>query len=201
MSKNKQAKKCGICVLIMSAILLTFSACGTSEKREQKEPVSDSAGFSDVESIHQKAADTESETEQLQSDTTEIKLTFGNDIVFAMMDNSETTKAFLELLPLTLSMNRYGDREYYAPVSELPENGEDIPDFENGDITYFVSGKSLAIFFGNEGNSSQGGLIRMGKITSDLSVFETMEDNVSVTVEIVDRQEGEGSCFLSCTMY
>lgn len=40
----------------------------------------------------------------------------------------------------------------------------------------------------------------MGKITSDLSVFETMEDNVSVTVEIVDRQEGEGSCFLSCTM-
>lgn len=88
-------------------------------------------------------------------------------------------------------MNRYGDREYYAPVSELPENGEDIPDFENGDITYFVSGKSLAIFFGNEGNSSQGGLIRMGKITSDLSVFETMEDNVAVTVEIADRQEGE----------
>ena len=191
MSKNKQAKKCGICVLIMSAILLTFSACGTSEKRDQKEPVSDTAGFSDVESIHQETADAESETEQLQSDTTEIKLTFGNEIVFAMMDNSETTKAFLELLPLTLSMNRYGDREYYAPVSELPENGEDIPDFENGDITYFVSGKSLAIFFGNEGNSSQGGLIRMGKIASDLSVFETMEDNVSVTVEIADRQEGE----------
>ena len=135
-----------------------------------------------MESIHQETADTESETEQLQSDTTEIKLTFWNDIVFAMMDNSETTKAFLELLPLTLSMNRYGDREYYAPVPELPENG---------DITYFVSGKSLAIFFGNEGNSSQGGLIRMGKITSDLSVFETMEDNVSVTVEIADRQEGE----------
>ncbi len=117
-----------------------------------------------MESIHQETADTESETEQLQSDTTEIKLTFWNDIVFAMMDNSETTKAFLELLPLTLSMNRYGDREYYAPVPELPENGEDIPDFENGDITYFVSGKSLAIFFENEGNSSQGGLIRMVNI-------------------------------------
>ena len=103
LGKNKQAKKCGICVLIMSAILLTFSACGTSEKRDQKEPVSDTAGFSDVESIHQETADAESETEQLQSDTTEIKLTFGNEIVFAMMDNSETTKAFLELLPLTLS--------------------------------------------------------------------------------------------------
>lgn len=193
MSKKKQAKKCSICVLIMSAILLTFSACGTSEKRDQKETVSDTAGVSDVESIYKEAADTESEmkAEQLQPDTTEIKLTFGNETVFATMDNSETTQAFLELLPLTLSMNRYGGREYYAPISELPENGEDIPDFENGDITYFVSGKSLAIFLGNEGNSSQGGLIRMGKITSDLSIFVTMEDNVSVTVEIADRQEGE----------
>ena len=63
-----------------------------------------------------------------------------------MMDNSETTKAFLELLPLTLSMNRYGDREYYAPVSELPENGEDIPDFENGDITYLCQENPLPFF-------------------------------------------------------
>lgn len=98
-----------------------------------------------------------------------------------MMDNSETTKAFLELLTLTLSMNRYGDREYYAPVSELPENGEDIPDFENGDITYFVSGKSLAIFFGNEGNSSQGGLIRMGKNADIVTMRELVPEDMTFT--------------------
>ena len=180
-------QKCITCILIMLVAFLTLSACGNPENQDMQELVTGTAEISDTGTAEEGI----SESEQKPSDTTEIKLTFGNEIVFAAMDNSETTQAFLELLPLTLSMNRYGDREYYAPISELPENGEDIPDFENGDITYFMSGKSPAIFFGNEGNSSQGGLICMGKIASDLSVFETMEDNVSVTVEIADRQEGE----------
>ena len=180
-------QKCITCILIMLVAFLTLSACGNPENQDMQELVTGTAEISDTGTAEEGI----SESEHKPSDTTEIKLTFGNEIVFAAMDNSETTQAFLELLPLTLSMNRYGDREYYAPISELPENGEDIPDFENGDITYFMSGKSLAIFFGNEGNSSQGGLICMGKIASDLSVFETMEDNVSVTVEIADRQEGE----------
>ena len=180
-------QKCITCILIMLVAFLTLSACGNPENQDMQELVTGTAEISDTGTAEEGI----SESEHKPSDTTEIKLTFGNEIVFAAMDNSETTQAFLELLPLTLSMNRYGDREYYAPISELPENGEDIPDFENGDITYFMSGKSLAIFFRNEGNSSQGGLIRMGKITSDLSVFETMEDNMAVTVEIADRQEGE----------
>lgn len=192
MSKNKQTREGILCVLIMSAILLTVTACGASEKGDLQEPISDMAGFSGTESSYQEVPDTEMpETEQIQPDTTEIKLTFGDEIVFAVMDDSETTQEFLERLPLTLSMNRYGEREYYASIAELPENGQDIPDFENGDITYYTAGKSLAIFFGNEENSSQGDLIRMGKIISDLGVFDTMEENVSVKIETADRQEGE----------
>lgn len=187
MSKRGQVPRNIKCTLIIVVALLMLSACGNSEKRDLQEPVTDMEDISSTGTTEPEI----SELEQIQSDTTEIKLTFGNEIVFAMLDNSETTKAFLELLPLTLSMNRYGDREYYAPISELPENGEDISDFENGDITYFASGKSLAVFFGNEGNSSQSGLIRMGRITSDLSVFDAMEDKVAVTVEIADRREGE----------
>lgn len=192
MSKNKQTRKSILYVLIMSAILLTVTACGAPKKEDLQEPVSNATGFSGKESAYQEAPDTEiPEAEQIQPDTTEIKLTFDDKIVFAVMDNSETTQAFLERLPLTLSMNRYGEREYYAAIAELPENGQDIPDFENGDITYYTAGKSLAVFFGNEENSSQGDLIRMGKITSDLSAFETMEENVSVKIETADRQEGE----------
>ena len=60
---------------------------------------------------------------------TEIEMTFGNVVINAVMDNSETTSAFLESLPITLEMNRYADREYYAAIPELPDNGEAIPDF------------------------------------------------------------------------
>lgn len=117
---------------------------------------------------------------------TDIILDFDGTVVTAALNDSETTQAFLNTLPLTLDMSRYGDREYYAAIPELPENGEAIPDFENGDITYYTAGQSLAIFFGNADSSSQGDLIRMGKITSDLGAFASIGDTVQVTIELAE---------------
>ena len=45
---------------------------------------------------------------------------------------------------------------------------------------YYTAGKSLAIFFGNAENSNQGDLIRMGRITSDLSLFEKIADREEI---------------------
>ena len=101
-------------------------------------------------------------------------------------DNSETTQAFLATLPRTLTMNHYGGREYYGRIEALPENGEAIADFENGDVTYYPAGPSFAIFFAGADSSSQGGLIRMGKITSDLSVFGTLGDSVEMRIELAE---------------
>lgn len=123
-----------------------------------------------------------------QPNTTEIKMLFGETEITAILNDSGTSKAFIDLLPLTLEMRRYADREYYTALGELPEDGENIPDFENGDITYYTAGRSLAIFFGNEENSNQDGLIRMGRITSDLSLFEQMGNSVTVTIEIAESE-------------
>lgn len=120
----------------------------------------------------------------------QITLDFDGVTVLAEMEKSETAAAFLDRLPLTLSMKRYADREYYAAIPALPENGEAIPDFENGDITYYTTGKSLAIFFGNAGNSHQAGLIRMGRITSDLATFASIGDSVEVAIRLAG-EEGE----------
>ena len=103
-------QKCITCILIMLVAFLTFSACGNPENQDMQELVTGTAEISDTRTAEEGI----SESEHKPSDTTEIKLTFGNEIVFAAVDNSETTQAFLELLPLTLSMNRYGDREYYG---------------------------------------------------------------------------------------
>ena len=124
-----------------------------------------------------------------QTNSTNIKMLFGETEITAILDNSGTSKAFMDLLPLTLDMRRYADREYYASIEPLPEDGEVIPDYENGDVTYYVPGKSLAIFFGNEENFTQGGLIRMGRITSDLSLFADMSNSLTVTIEIAESEE------------
>lgn len=153
---------------------------------EQRLPSQENSDSNEV-----KSAETPMESGTNEENTgTEITLAFGDTVIQAVLDDSETTRAFLDTLPLALTMSRYGDREYYASIGELPENGEAIDDFENGDVTYYTAGKSLAIFFGNAENSSQGDLIRMGKITSDLSLFDTIGDSVPVTISLSAGEEG-----------
>ncbi len=131
-----------------------------------------------------------SEEEPAEDDSaavTTITMTAGDTVITAELSDSETTRAFLETLPRTFTMNRYGDREYYGRMESISENGEAITDFENGDVTYYPAGPSFAIFFAGEEHSSQSGLIRMGKVTSDLFTFDVMGDTVEISVEIVSK--------------
>lgn len=121
------------------------------------------------------------------SEVTEITMTVDDTVITAELTDSETTRSFLETLPRTLTMNRYGDREYYGRMEEISENGEVIPDFSNGDVTYYPAGPSFAVFFFGEEDSNQVGLIRMGKITSDLSVFDTFDESIEVYIEVQNR--------------
>jgi len=41
-------------------------------------------------------------------------------------------------------------------------------------VTYYTGGPSFELFFAKEGQSSQGNLIRMGKVTSELSLFQQL---------------------------
>lgn len=126
-------------------------------------------------------------SEEDSATVTMITMTAGDTVITAELSDSETTRAFLETLPRTFTMNRYGNREYYGRMESISENGEVVADFENGDVTYYPAGPSFAIFFAGEEHSSQSGLIRMGKITSDLSVFDTMGDTLEVSVEISNK--------------
>lgn len=137
-----------------------------------------------MELADEDVTDTKNETNVQEA--INISMTVGDTVVTAALDNSETTQAFLSTLPRTLTMNHYGGREYYGRIEALLENGEAIADFENGDVTYYPSGPSLAIFFAGEDSSSQGGLIRMGKITSDLSAFEALGDSVEMHIEVAE---------------
>ena len=155
--------------MIAAGMILSLAACGKAEQGKT----------SNLE-------DTSKST--MESTQTEIELAFGDTVMTAVLDDSETSRAFIRMLPLTLTMNRYADREYYAALGELPENGAAIDDFENGDVTYYTDGKSLAIFFGNADTSSQDGLIRMGRIASDLSLFDTVGESEEVTISLSESE-------------
>lgn len=198
-------KRISKAVIIFSSVvlLLVLSACGTSRNQSgstleagggTQAPVSGAPSDASVQATTATAnpsnpTGTSELPDENNESGSEIAMYFGEVKVTAVLDDSETSRAFLDLLPMTLEMRRYADREYYAAIHALPVNGESIPDFENGDVTYYTAGKSLAIFFGNADRSNQGDLIRMGKITSDLSLFETIDDSVTVTIELAEGAE------------
>lgn len=176
-----------VCALLLTAVMaLCLAACGNrtvNAEIQEETSMSQAETPSEAESESSVALTSEATTE------TESKLSFNGTEITAWLDNSETSRAFIELLSMTLNMSRYGNREYYAAIEELPESGERIKDFENGDVTYYTAGRSLAIFFGNAENSSQGDLIRMGRITSDLSLFDRIGDTATVTISLPESEE------------
>ena len=90
------------------------------------------------------------------------------------------------MFPLKATLGRYGGREYYGSMPQRPTNTEEGQlHFENGDITYCPSNNTIAIFYAKADDPSMGQLtmriIPIGKVTSDLTVFDEMESRLKFT--------------------
>lgn len=81
-----------------------------------------------------------------------------------------------EEIAATLPMVRYGGREYYGGVDFYPKNAKGgQKHFANGDITYCIAHHNMAIFFAQTDNPNLSvDVIPIGKVTSDLSVFDKL---------------------------
>lgn len=169
-------------LFILSICLLT--ACGNKQTRETDMNTS-------AETATEKLVTAETEENVIDAEWTEIILDFDGEQIKGVLDKSETSKEFLSLLPLTLDMTRFYDREYAAGLGDktLSQSGEAIDDFENGDITYHIARNTLAIFFDKAESSDQGGLIRMGRITSNLDKLIQMDGDQKVTISVKGQEK------------
>lgn len=85
--------------------------------------------------------------------------------------------------PLTVSMSGYGGGEYYGGIEFIPKKvGGGQLHFENGDITYCETNNSMAIFYAQTDHPDLTmEVIPIGKVTSDLSVFDTFDSSEDIT--------------------
>jgi hypothetical protein len=118
------------------------------------------------------------------SDSMQIKITVKDTEITATLIDSKTTQDFIALLPLTLTLEDYGNTE---KISDLPKrlSTEDAPagiDPSVGDITYYAPWGNLAIFIRDFGYSS--GLVLLGKIDDDIEALN-VSGPVSVTIELI----------------
>ena len=122
---------------------------------------------------------------EAQAPFSRITMTAGHAVITAELYDNPTTRDFVASLPVAMPMTRWGEREYYGKVKKrLSDKGPQQNGFEDGDVAYYVPGGSFAVFFNSKVNPDISHLIVMGKVTSDLSVFDSLGESVEMRIEL-----------------
>ena len=115
-----------------------------------------------------------------------IKISVGGVELEGVIYDTDLASEIAAKFPLTISMVRYGGREYYGGVEFYPKNAKGgQKHFANGDITYCIAHHNMAIFFAQTDNPTLSvDVIPIGRVTSDLSVFDKLSAREEVTFKI-----------------
>lgn len=117
-----------------------------------------------------------------------VIVTEDGETIKATFAEGAAAKSFIELLPMTLTLEDYANTE---KVSDLPKRlstkGEPSGiDPDVGDITYYAPWGNLAIFYKDFGYAS--GLVKLGTIDSGLDYLKK-KGSFEVTIKLDDKSE------------
>jgi hypothetical protein len=114
-----------------------------------------------------------------------IRLKVKGKTIAATLIDSKTTREFLSLLPLTLTMNDLFHREKFAHLPKvISTEGGRAHTYEVGDIAYWSPGPDVAIYYRQDGESiPPPGIIPIGKIDAGAEAFD-VPGSVKVTIEL-----------------
>lgn len=155
-------------ILFMFGIAVNLSACTPANEA----PSTDEKPMEQPQNL-------EANPNPNQSEKMSIKIIIGDKILAATLNDTPTSQDLFAKLPLTLQMSRHEDREYYAGVS-LSKNASTQNGYTVGDISYWTPGNCIVFYYAQ---GYTGSLITMGKITSDLSVFNSLGSTIAVRIE------------------
>lgn len=111
----------------------------------------------------------------------------GKELTATLIDG-KTSRDFIALLPLTLTMNNLFGREKFAHLPRtLSEGGRRTRTDEVGEVAYWSPNRDVAIFYRHDGPEiPDPGLIVMGKIDSGVEVLN-VPGSVKVTIQPVSE--------------
>ena len=121
-------------------------------------------------------------------ETVPITIKVGDQILDGVCYNTALGKQMIEKFPLTVTMDQYGDREYYGDVAKKnrpTKKSKGKLAFVNGDITYCFENDTMAVFYNQSDEPDLTMRVNcIGRVTSDLSVFKEMGDSVTMTFDL-----------------
>lgn len=117
-----------------------------------------------------------------------IRIKVGQVEVIAELNDTDTTQAIWEVLPIKGRANLWGDEIYFSiPVSIELETGQELVNV--GDLGYWPPGKGFCIFFGptpmSEGDQPRPAspVTVFGRVIGDATVFRQVASGAEITIE------------------
>lgn len=116
---------------------------------------------------------------------TKIKMTFGDTVIYGVLNDSETAKALIQKLPITQHESRY-THDFCGVTEKLPYNEDEVHyGWLNGDIDYAIDAPYYTILFKDEEISEQyGDQVNIGVITSTISEIDKLSGSFDVKIEL-----------------
>lgn len=122
--------------------------------------------------------------EGAESAASEISITVGDTVISAELNDSEAAREFAAALPMTVSMTRMGEHEYYGSLDTPLTHTEDLQTgYTVGDLAFWTPGNLFAVYF-DEPDEAPEGLMILGRITSNMDVFDDMASSVEMQIEL-----------------
>jgi hypothetical protein len=162
-------------VILVAIAAATLAACGGGGETATTTPQPVAPGTT-----------TGTPTETEEGSQVELRLRVGGTVLRATMLDSETTRDFISLLPLTLTLSDYAQTE---KISDLPRRlstagAPDGADPDVGDITYYAPWGNVAIFYRDASHAN--GLVKLGSIESSVDELARMGGDFTVTIELAE---------------
>ena len=121
---------------------------------------------------------------------TQIKIEFENISIDAVLNDSETANKIKKILPISNSVNTWGDEIYFSiGVNDGEIDSKEV--VELGDLGYWPPGNAFCLFFGLT-PASEGDKIMpaspvniIGKILGDLEILKSIKSGEKVSVKLI----------------
>ena len=120
----------------------------------------------------------------------DIIFDFGDFQIQAMLNDSPTSKALLDILPIQGSAQIWGEEIYFSTDVDINEDEWAKETVELGDIAFWPPGKAVCLFFGPTPISGSGEIspasstnIR-GKLLGDLDILKSINSGTTIKVDL-----------------
>ena len=191
-------------ILMSLMLIMSMAGCGdtgrTTNSDQQNESVKNNDSVSNVgQETKESSIQVASDGAQMQTDDpamptrviengTKINMHFGDTIIPGILNDSDTAKALIEMLPYTVHMNSYSHDFCGVMPDDLPYHEEEVHyGWLNGDIDYAIDAPYFTILHSDEEISEKYGYqVNIGVITCELSKIRDLSGSYDVLIELAE---------------